>query len=556
MNARIRSLLFPVPLLLLALGCGGGGKKPQQAQSPLDVTKLFSQTPDDPAPKRGGIFIWGRSGDAKLLDPADVTDGESVMVVTNLFDTLVAFKRGSTEIEPSVATEWSTSDDKLTWIFTLRDGIAFHDGTPLDAAAVVFSFERQMDPAHPARRSTSAFSYFHNNFKSLSKVEALDERTVRFTLTEPYAPFLAALALFNCSIVSPAAFASEGKDAEGRYKYNFAQKPVGSGPFAFESWEKDAHVTLRANPGYWGGAPYVEKLIFKAVTDPQTRLKELESGSIHGMENPELRDLESIHANPDLRLLGGAGINICYLAMHTGKKPFDDMRVRQAIAFAIDKKRIIARAYNNIAKQAVSMCPETMAGFSKTLIDRTRDVGRAKRLLAEAGYANGFKTEIWYPVIQRAYLGDPGTTVIQIQQDLKEVGIDVTIQKMEWSAILTATSKGEHEMCLMGWMADIFDPDNFLYVLLDKDNAVEGVANNLSFYKGDRVHDLLVKAQRTYDWHTRERLYADAQEILHEEVPTVPLVTAPDFRALRKNVRGYSIYPAGGEYFRHVSFAK
>jgi peptide/nickel transport system substrate-binding protein len=111
-------------------------------------------------------------------------------------------------------------------------------------------------------------------------------------------------------------------------------------------------------------------------------------------------------------------------------------------------------------------------------------------------------------------------------------------------------------MCIMGWMADIFDPDNFLYVLLDKDNAVEGVANNLSFYKGDRVHDLLMRAQRTYDWHTRERLYHEAQEILHEEVPTVPLVTVPDFRVLRKNVRGYSIYPAGGEFFRHVSFGK
>ncbi|MFI5402319.1 MAG: ABC transporter substrate-binding protein [Planctomycetota bacterium] len=525
-------------------------------QAPLDVSKLLSQTPDDPEPKQGGIFIWGRSGDAKLLDPADVTDGESVMVCTNLFDTLVGFKRGSTEIEPSLAKEWTTSDDKLTWTFTLREGVKFHDGSPLDADAVVFSFERQRDPAHPARRASSTFSYYQNNFKALEKVEAVDATTVKFTLREPYAPFLAALALFNCAIVSPAAFASEGKDADGRYKYNFAQKPVGSGPFAFEAWEKDAHVTLRANQEYWGGAPCVEKLVFKAVVDPQTRLKELESGSLHGMENPELRDLEMIQKNPDLRLVGGAGINVCYLAMHTGKKPFSDARVRQAIAFAIDKKRIIATAYDNLAEPAVSMCPRTMAGFSKTLIDRTRDPKRAKRLLAEAGYASGFKTELWYPVIQRAYLGDPGTTAIQIQQDLKEVGIEVKIQKMDWTAILEATSAGKHEMCLMGWMADIFDPDNFLYVLLDKDNAVEGTANNLSFYKGDRVHELLLGAQRTYDWHTRERLYKEAQEILLEDAPTVPLVTVPDFRVLRKDVRGYAIYPAGGEYFRHVSFAR
>ncbi len=548
--------LLPVPLLLLCLACGGGKKPPAEARPAVDIPKLLPQTPDDPEPKPGGIFIWGRSADATLLDPADVTDGESVMVVTNLFDTLVAFKRGSTEIEPSLAREWTTSYDKLTWTFTLREGVKFHDGSPVDATAVVFSFERQRDPAHPARRPTSAFSYYQNNFKALEKIEAVDEKTVRFTLKEPYAPFLPALALFNCSIVSPAAFASEGKDAEGRYAYNFAQKPVGSGPFVFERWEKDAHITLRANKEYWGGAPYIEKLMFKAVVDAQTRLKELESGSIHGMENPELRDLALIQKNPDLRLIGSPGINVCYLAMHTGKKPFNDARVRQAIAFAIDKKRIIATAYDNLAKPAVSMCPETMVGFSKTLIDRTRDPKRAKRLLAEAGYADGFRTTLWYPIVQRAYLGDPGTTATQIQQDLKEIGITVEIRNIDWSAILKATSAGEHEMCLMGWMADIFDPDNFLYVLLDKDNAVEGVANNLSFYKGERVHELLLGAQRSYDWRRRESLYQEAQEILHEEVPTVPLVTVPDFRVLRKDVRGYAIYPAGGEFFRLVSFAK
>jgi len=548
----MRKTLALLLTCLLAAACGD--KNPRM--EPIDVSRLLPRAPEDAHPQRGGIFVWGRSADATLLDPADVTDGESVMVVTNIFDTLVAFKRGSTEIVPSLATSWTTSEDKLVWTFTLREGVRFHDGSGLDADAVVFSFERQHDPSHPARKKSSVFSYYHNNFKSLDKVEAVDPLTVRFTLKEPYAPFLAALALFNCAIVSPTAFASEGKDEEGRYRYNFAQKPVGSGPFEFESWEKDAHITLRANQDYWDGAPYIDKLIFKPITDPQARLKELESGGIHGMDNPELKDLDTIRGNPDLRLLASPGINVCYLAMHTGKKPFDDVRVRQAVAFAIDKKRIIAAAYRSLAKPAVSMCPETMMGFHDTLIDRARDLSRSRRLLAEAGLPDGFSTSLWFPAGQRTYLPNPENTAIQIQQDLKEIGIQVKLVKLEWSALLKATQNGEHDMCLMGWMADIFDPDNFLYVLLDKDNAVPGVANNLSFYTGQRVHEKLIEAQRTYDWFKRERLYHDVQEILHDEVPTVPLATVPDFRVLRQNVRGYTIYPAGGEYFRHVSFAR
>lgn len=386
----MRTLLLFLTLSL-ALSCS---RKKKVVVKRLDISKLLGEAPSALKPQQGGTFIWGRSADATKLDPATVTDGESVQVITNIFDTLVSFRPGTTEIVPWLATEWTPSLDKLTWTFRLRKDVKFHDGSDFNAAAVVFSFERQKDENHPARRPDDQFAYFHNNFKALEKVEALGDYEVRFVLKEPYAPFLSALALFSCGIVSPTAFRSEGKDANGRYRYNFAQKPVGTGPFIFEAWEKDAYIRLRANKEHFSGAPPIDKLIFKPIKDPQTRLKELEAGGIHGMDNPAPEDLQAAYENPRLRLLSRPGINVCYLAMHTGKRPFDDVRVRQAVAWAIDKRRLIAAAFNGMAEPAVSMCPKSMAGHHE-MIDRVPNVGKARSLLEEAGFADGFETTLW-----------------------------------------------------------------------------------------------------------------------------------------------------------------
>ena len=529
-------------LLFLAGGCG------RNEPAKLDLRNLLGSAPHASNPVQGGTLVWGRGQDAKSLDPADVSDGESVKVLTNIFDTLVTFKPGTTELAPGLAERWTTDPSRLVWTFELREGVKFHDNTPFNAEAVVFTFMRQMDPAHPARKPESRFAYFKDNFKALEKVEAVDEQTVRFTLKRPYAPFLPALALINCSIVSPAAFGRGGE-------FDFARNPVGTGPFVFREWITGVRIVLGANPGYWGGAPRIDKLIFKPVKDNHARLKEVESGGLSGMDNPALTDLASISGDKRLRLLSRPGINVCYLAMNTLRKPFDDLRVRQAVAFAIDKKRIIEAAYGGIGEAAATLCPKIMPGHNP-MADRRPSVTRAKALLKEAGLEDGFETTLTYFSNSRAYLTNPSSTAIQIQQDLKAIGIRVKFNKLDWNSFLTATQNGEHEMCIAGWMADIFDPDNFLYVLLDKENAVEGSSNNLSFYRSERVHRLLLEAQQVYQLSKRVELYRKVQEIVFEECPVVPLVTVPDFRVLRRNVRDYTIYPAGGEYFRLVSFSK
>ena len=406
---------------------------------------------------------------------------------------------------------------------------------------------------HPAHVGT--FAYYSDNFALLKNVEAVDKHTVRFTLSRKYAPFLATMTLFSMGVVSPTAWASEGKDENGKYKYDFAHHPVGSGPFRFKEWKIDERIVLLANENHFMGRPHVDRLVFRPIKDPRARLKDLQANGVQAMDNPDLVDIAGAEADPDLTVLSQPGLNVCYMAMNTMKAPFDNVKVRQAIALAIHKRRLITAAYHGIGEPAATMCPKGIVGHLD-IESRKPDIEAAKKLLAEAGFPDGFKTELWHGDVQRAYMPDPDSVAIQIQQDLKDIGVNATIKKMEWSAYIPATRRGEHSMCLLGWMADYGDPHNFLYVLMDKDNARVGSANNVSFYRGEAYSKLVHAAQEESDPKKRIALYEAAQRILHDESPTVPLVQIPDFRVVRKNVRGLYIYPVGGEYFRTVSFAK
>jgi len=536
--------------LALLAGCGGEKEEGGGEEAAFDPSTLPYGVPPAPDPVRGGTFVWGRPSDASSLDPATVTDGESVMVTVNLFDTLVAYEPEEMRLVPSLATSWEASADHLVWTFRLREGVTFHDGTPCDAAAVVFSFLRQKDPAHPAH--VGSFPYYEDNFKALATVEAVDARTVRFTLSRPYAPFLGNLALFSAAVVSPAAWASEGLDAKGKYRYDFAQRPVGTGPFVFSAWHRAERIVLAANEKHFLGRPPVDRLVFRPLKSPQARLQELEAGGLHGLFNPDLVDVPAAARDRRLTVLSRPGLNVGYLAMNCDKPPFDRAAVRRAVALAIDKSRILRAAYNGMAQPAETLCPEGLPGHLPLPPSRP-DPERARALLEEAGLADGFSTELWYGTATRPYMPDPEAVAIQVQQDLRAVGVEARLKKVEWSAYIPATQRGDHAMCLLGWMADCFDADNFLYVLLDKDNARPGSANNVSFYRGERFHELVVQAQGETDPARRVELYQEAQRVAREDAPVVPLAQVRDFRILRAGVRGFTIYPVGGEYFRGVS---
>ena len=523
--------------LLAATGCGDAEKK---------------KGPDEDGEavhRKGATLVFARAGDSKYLDPAVVTDGESVKVVTNVFDTLIRFKPGSTDLAPGLATSWETSKDGLTWTFRLRDA-KFHDGSQVDADAVVFSFLRQKDPNHPAH--VGDFAYWQSFFEMVDSVRAVDPHTVEIKLTTPTAPFEATMGLFSMSIVSPKAWASEGKGPDGKFLYAFKEKPVGSGPFRFKSWTRDDTVVLEANPDYWDGPPKLAKLVFKTIKDNSQRLLALESGQADVMDGLNPEDIARVKASKDVVLEEQPGLNIAYFAMNNLKKPFDDARVRNAVALAIDKETIRRTAYAGAGDVAVTPVPKGLLGW-KQMTDRKRDVAKAKELLAAAGLADGFKFTLSCGDTARAYMPRPKDVAIQIQQDLKAIGVTAEISVIEFQRLLGDVENARHDACLLGWMADFGDPDNFLYMLLDKETARIGTSNNAAFYTDETVHGWLKGARETTDHAERVRLYGLAQDKIFADAPMVPLMQMPDLRAHRASVKGYRIYPVGGEYFASVS---
>lgn len=481
----------------------------------------------------GGALVFAQAQETVGLDPADVSDGFSVNVTSNMFDTLVRFKANGTEVEPSLAESWSVSPDGLNWTFRLRRDVMFHDGTPFNADAVVFSTERQMDAKHPYHHGQFEYAGFtYQNVKSVTKV---DTYSVRFTLSAPFAPFLSNMAMFSTSISSPTAIKKYGKD--------YFKNPVGTGPFRFVEWVQKDHVTLQANQDYWAGRPCVDRLVIRGIPDNTVRLLEMERGRVHVMDQINPPDYDRIRKNSNLVLFTGPGLNVGYLALNVQKDPFKDVRVRRAVNHAVNKDALARAFYGGIARPATNPMPPTVWGFNDGVKGYAFDLERAKQLLAEAGYPNGISTELWWPNRARPYLTQPQKVAEALQQQLARANIRAKLVTFEWGTYLDKTDSGEHPMAILGWIGDNGDPDNFLYVLLDADNAKPGTATNISFYGNSRVHDLLIKAQQTAGQAERARLYRQAQEIIFQDAPWVPLVYGARVAAYRKQVQNYFPHP-------------
>ncbi|MCF7935962.1 MAG: ABC transporter substrate-binding protein [Synergistales bacterium] len=472
-----------------------------------------------PAMASEKVFVFGRGGDAVRLDPADITDGESYKVCMLVFETLVQFKDGSTMVEPALAKSWDVSDDGLVWTFHLREGVTFHDGTPFTADAVVFSLERQMNPDHPGHKGD--FAYWSYMYSQIESVEAVDDYTVRISLDKPYAPFLSNMACFPVMIVSPHSMLEMGVE-------DFRTHPVGTGPYEFVEWKKNDRIVLKAYDDYWGGRRKVDRIIYRSIPDNTTRMMALLAGEIDAMDGISAQNIKTLkQENPeDIKLLASPGMNTGYMAMNMTKEPFGNLKVRKAVAYAINKKRLVKEIYQGMAKPANQMLPPTLWGYNRDIEDYGYDPEKARKLLAEAGYPDGFETELWYMPVPRQYMPDGKLVAQAIQQDLAEVGVDVELVTYDWGTYLEKLEELEHTMCLIGWMGDNGDPDNFMYVLLDKDNAQKGSAQNYAVWKNEEYHELMMEGQTTMAQEEREALYIQSAELMHQDVPVIPIANA------------------------------
>lgn len=477
-------------------------------------------------------LVFGRGGDSVTLDPSQVLDGESVKVCDMIFDTLVQYRGDTTDLEPALATFWKNSLDGLTWTFNLRQDVSFHDGTPLNAEVVVFSLMR------PNVQTSSFLSEF------ISQIVALDEYTVQIQLKSPYAPFLNFLAGTENSIVSMAAV--------NKYGIDFANNPVGTGPYKFVEWNRDDRIVLTANMNHWSGKPTIDKLVFRSIPDNSERLSELQQGNIHVMEFPNPTDLIVIFEDPNLHLIMKPSLNIGYLAMNLEKPPFNNLKVRLAINHAIDKTDIIEGLYRGTGIPAKNPIPPSLWSYDDSIKDYPYDPVLAKQLLAEAGYPNGFETTLWALPIPRPYIPDGMTFAEELQSDLSQVGIKTTIINHNWQTYLDKIQNGEHDMAMFGWIASA-DPDNFFYYLLSKYTA-EKPALNISFYRNDEMQNVIDQARRSTSRSERIQLYKKAQAIFHRDVPWVPLVHSQRLLVIDHKVRNVKLSPSGWKYIRKVSF--
>ncbi|MBD5653903.1 MAG: ABC transporter substrate-binding protein, partial [Candidatus Eremiobacteraeota bacterium] len=426
------------------------------------------------APTRvpGAVLVVARVKDATSLDPSHETDGLSLTAAQEVYQNFVRFKPGTFDVVPDAARSWRTSPDGKTWTFRLKPGLRFSDGTPLDARAVKFNIDRWRLTKDPFR-GNFPYGYYASMFggfdgdSAIAGVDAPDAATSVIHLKSPFGPLLRDLAMPSFAFGSPAAIAKDGEQ--------FGQLPVASGPYRVAEWDHDDHILLTANPLWSGRKPAYPNVYLLDVPDQSTSVLMMQKGDVDMLIDPRPDDAKALERQRDVRLYHSPSNNVSYLAMNVEKKPFDNVLVRRAVAYAIDKNALVRSFYTEGAVVADNWTPPGMLGENRAIKAYPHDVAMARALLARAGQSH-FSTQLYYPTAPRPYMPEPQRIAEAIQANLRQIGIEVTLEPFEFAIFLQHVRDGDHPMCLIGWTGDNGDPDNFMYPLLDQDSAVKGQA--------------------------------------------------------------------------------
>jgi len=495
------------------------------------IGKAVAQIPPD-------VLVIGQIAEPKSMDPHAATATNDFRILVNLYDGLVRFRSGTLQVEPALATDWEISGDGTVYTFHLRRDVRFHDGTPFDADAVKFNFDRMLKDDHPFH-DTGPFplAFF---FSAIDRTEVIDRHTVRFHLKEPYAPFLSNLAYPTGLIVSPAAVR--------RHRQDYGRHPSGTGPFQFRVWQSRRQVAVARNPDYWDGAPALAGVVFRPITDANARLSAMLAGDIEVMVEVPPDSVALFERDPTFAVLEQAGPHLWFLILNTREPPFDDVRMRRAVNYAIDRESLTRDLLQGTATVAATgPIPAAFDwAYNREIEPYTYDPDKARSLIAQSGYGPDDNLTVTFLVAEGGSgMLDPVAMATAIQANLATVGITARIQTYEWNTYLDLVNpglEGKGALAEMAWMTN--DPDTLPYLTLRSSALPEHGGFNSGYYANPEVDRLLEQARRTIDQSERAHLYREMQAIVHDDAPWAFVCSWKQNAVTTTKVRNFSLQPS------------
>jgi len=561
----------------------------EEPAEPVETEEEVVEEPAEPEePAEASVFIFGRGGDSVQLDPSIVTDGESFRVTGQCLEPLYQYEHGTTKPVPALAESCEANAEATEWTCKLREGVKFHDGTDFNADAVVFNFERWRFTDNPLHFESQVFEYYEymwggfDDASTITAVEAVDDYTVKFTLNAPLAPFLANLAMDMFAISSPAALEAAGEDYGTP-----AAGCVGTGPFKFVEWVEGDRIVVDANADYWGGAPTVDQIVFRVIPDDSARFLALQAGDIHALEQAVVEDLQAAEADEALYVETRPALNTGYLAFNYKIVEFQDPKVREAVAHAINRVGLVENFYGAYGEAATNFLPPLIWGHNDAIEDWSYDTELSKQLLAEAGFPDGLSEvtiaedvldaegnvlyaagdkiplRLYYMPVTRFYYPSPKEIGEAMAADLAKAGINAELYlEGDWPTYLGARRGGTLVgLYQLGWGGDNGDPDNFLGYFFgfggddkvgEPGEWVKAPDAREGFYANQEVAEILYEASVTPDQATREEMYKQVEQLLHDDIARLWVAHNNTPLIFSSKVSGYIPQPVGADYFEFV----